>query len=123
MRKLKVTVEGKTYEVTVEMLGEADAGAVPASTTAAPAASLSTPVSSAAPAPAGSNDVPSPLSGKVVGIDVEVGAKVNEGDQVATVEAMKMNTYVAATKAGTVSKVHVTIGQQVEEGQALVTID
>lgn len=137
MRKLKVTVDGKIYEVTVEIEGEA---AAPAAVPAAPAPVASAPVVSApvtpppaAPAPvapaaapaavpAGASGVPSPLAGKVVSVDVKVGSAVKDGDQILTIEAMKMNTYIYANKAGTVSAINVNVGDGVEEGQILAVI-
>jgi glutaconyl-CoA/methylmalonyl-CoA decarboxylase subunit gamma len=91
-----------------------------------PAASISVPVAAAAPARApaagGPGDVVSPLSGKLVSIDVKVGQAVAEGAQVATVEAMKMNTYIFAPKAGSVSAVLANPGDGVEEGTVLLQI-
>jgi biotin carboxyl carrier protein len=133
MKKLRVTVEGKTYEVLVEMLdaaglpAAANAPVAPTSIGAAPSVSISAPVASAAPAavskgPATAGDIPSPLAGKVVSIDVKVGQSVDEGAQVATVEAMKMNTYIYAPKAGVVSAILVNPGDGVEEGTTLLRL-
>ncbi len=140
MKKLKVTVDGKTYEVSVEIEGEAaPAPAAPAPAPAAPApvasAPISAPVAAPAPAPApaapapapaavpaGASGVPSPLAGKVVSIDTKVGATVKDGDQILTIEAMKMNTYIYADKSGTVSAINVSVGDGVEEGQILAVI-
>jgi len=131
MRKLRVTVEGKVYEVLVEMLDEAGAPSASAhapAATAAPAA-LSAPVTAvpvsapAKAAPAGAGDVPSPLAGKVVSIDVKIGQVVEEGAQVATVEAMKMNTYIFAPRGGTVAAILVNPGDGVEEGAALLRLE
>ncbi len=130
MKKLRVTVEGKSYEVLVEMLDDAGAVAAPrAAVQAAPvqaaviAAPVAAPVAStAAKGTAGADDIPSPLAGKVVSIDVQVGQAVAAGAQVATVEAMKMNTYIYASKAGTVAAVLVNAGDGVEEGTALLRI-
>lgn len=130
MKKLRVTIEGKSYDVLVEVL---DAG-TPAATGAQPvtpapvaAAAVSAPVSApaAAPKPAaagGPGDVRSPLAGKIVSIDVKVGADVAEGAQVATIEAMKMNTYIFAPKSGRVAAVVVNPGDGVEEGALLIQI-
>lgn len=115
MKKLRVTVQGKSYDVTVELLGEASV--TPDSVTAqAPSAS--------APAPdtSGGNEVPSPLAGKVVSIGVQVGQKVNEGDELMVLEAMKMNTHVYAPGAGTLTGILVQPGDNVEEGQSLATL-
>lgn len=136
MKKLRVTVEGKIFEVLVEILDEgtpaapshnhvpvlSSAAAAPASL--APAAATAVAV---APAPkvasAGEpGTVPSPLAGKVVSVDVKVGDTVTEGAQVATLEAMKMNTYIYAPKAGRVDTVFVKAGDGVDEGSALLRI-
>jgi biotin carboxyl carrier protein len=132
MKKLRVTVEGKAYDVLVEVLdgGPAAAPAAPAAVprvTSAPvvaSASVSAPsapVAAARPA-AGLGDVLSPLAGKIVSIDVKVGAAVTEGAQVATIEAMKMNTYIYAPKSGTVTAVLVAPGDAVQEGAQLLQI-
>lgn len=130
MKKLRVTVEGKVYEVLVEMLDEG----TPSSPSPAPAptsrpAPAATPVAAApapAPAPAavagGAGDVPSPLAGKVVSIDVKAGQTVQEGAQIVTIEAMKMNTYVFAPKAGRIDAILVNAGDGVEEGSPLLRI-
>ena len=51
-----------------------------------------------------------------------VGAVVNEGDLVITLEAMKMYTAINAPRSGTITAIHVKVGDAVEEGQALYTI-
>lgn len=125
MKKLRITVEGKTYDVLVEVLDEPTAPAA-APAVARPVSSASVaPVASAAPAPraaAGSGDIPSPLAGKVVSIDVKIGDSVDEGAQVATIEAMKMNTYIYAPRAGKVAAINVKAGDGVEEGASLLTL-
>lgn len=128
MKKLRVTVDGKAYEVSVQLKEEPQAAASSASTPAASATPVSTavPPSPATPrpaaAPAGPGSVPSPLAGKVVSIDVQAGQEVTEGQQLLTLEAMKMNTYVNAPKAGKVAEILAAPGDAVEEGQALIQI-
>lgn len=131
MKKLRVTVEGKVYDVLVELLDEAGApvAPVPVAAPAAAPASLApvaaAPVAApkpAAPAAGGPGDIPSPLAGKVVSIDVKVGQSVDEGAQVATVEAMKMNTYIYAPRAGVVAAILVNAGDGVEEGAPLLRL-
>ncbi|MFH1500176.1 MAG: biotin/lipoyl-containing protein [Verrucomicrobiota bacterium] len=131
MKKLRVTVEGKIYEVLVEVLEDSSGSAQPsqrppvtASIAPTPVVAAPAPASAApsAPAAGGPGDVSSPLAGKVVSIDVKVGDTVAEGAQVATVEAMKMNTYIYASKAGRVAAIHVNAGDGVEEGANLLTI-
>ena len=127
MKKLRITVDGKVFDVVVEALDEH--GQPAASQPAAPAfqqTSVAPPPSSApkpaAAAPAGSGAVTSPLAGRVVSIDCQVGQKVAAGAQLATVEAMKMNTFVYAEHDGTVATIHVAPADAVEEGQVLVTL-
>jgi biotin carboxyl carrier protein len=131
MKKLRVTVEGKVYDVLVEVLDEgtptsALRAAVPVA--AAPPvalANIAAPVAAAAAAPrgpAGSGGITSPLAGKLVSIDVKLGQAVEEGTQVATIEAMKMNTYIFAPKAGTIAEILANPGDGVEEGAVLIRL-
>ena len=128
MKKLRITVDGKVFDVVVEALDEH--GKPSASQPSAPAfqqTSIAPPPSSAqkpaaSPVPAGSGAVTSPLAGRVVSIDCQVGQKVAAGAQLATVEAMKMNTFVYAEHDGTVATIHVAPADAVEEGQVLVTL-
>lgn len=122
MKKLRVTVDGRAYDVLVEILDEGEA---PARPPAHPAhvepAHVSAPAAAGhAPAAAAPGDVPSPLAGKVVSIEVKPGQKVEAGAQLLTLEAMKMNTYVFAPAAGTVQEILAAPGDAVAEGQALV---
>lgn len=129
MKHLRITIEGKAYEVDVEILGEENEpirrSASPARSrpaASAPVAAAAAPTAPAASAAAAPGDIPSPLAGKVVSVDVKIGDTVAEGDQVVTLEAMKMNTIVSAPTGGTVSAIHVTDGQAVDEGGALLTL-
>lgn len=136
MKKLRITVDGKAYDVEVEVLGVSGASAVPQAAPApkavsaapaapAPAAPVA-PAPKAAPAapaaPAGAGDIACPLAAVVVSVDVKEGQQVNVGDLLVTLEAMKMNTPVNAPKAGTVGKIYVSAGQSVQEGQPLLAI-
>ena len=121
MKRLRITVEGKTYEVTVELPDEATTSAPVAS--AGGSAPASSPVSASALSAAGPGVVVSPLGGNVVGVNVTVGQEVKEGDQLVILEAMKMNTYINATATGKVAEVLVAVGTAVQEGQALVRIE
>ena len=135
IKKLRVTVDGKPYEVTVELEDESAGALTPASAparptaAAAPAATTRPPVSapaSAAPAAhghAGPGEVPSPLSGRVTAVAVSPGQQVKEGEQLLTLEAMKMNTFVFAPKSGTVAALHVAVGDTVNEHQPLLKIE
>lgn len=120
MKRLRITVEGKTYEVTVELPDEAAGSASVAGASAPVSAS---PIAASALSAAGPGVVASPLGGNVVGINVKVGDEVKEGDQLAVLEAMKMNTYINAPSAGKIAEVLVTVGTAVQEGQSLIRIE
>lgn len=128
MKQLRITVAGQTFDVTVETLGGSSAAPAPAPVAAPLPAPVAAPVPVAAPAPApvaapaaggAGTPIPSPLAGKVVSLDVKPGTVVKEGDQVLTLEAMKMNTVIYAPTAGTVTSFTVAPGDTVNEGQAL----
>lgn len=130
MKKLRITVEGKTYEVEVEILGSRIASVAPAAASAPVAsAPVSAPVAApapapkkAAPAPAGANDIVCPLAAVVVAVNVKEGQQVKAGDLLVTLEAMKMNTPVNSPADGTVSKICVSAGQSVNEGEVLLSL-
>jgi glutaconyl-CoA/methylmalonyl-CoA decarboxylase subunit gamma len=126
MERLRITVDGKSYEVVVEKIDDGSAEVAPPPVrSAAPAARAAAPAPAAPPkpaAPAAAGDMTSPLAGIVQAIEVTVGAQVKEGDLVITLEAMKMYTPINATASGTIKAIHVKTGDAVEEGQPLFTI-
>lgn len=128
MKRLKVTVDGKTYDVVVEVIDETPGASAPASAPPALAHGASPPLAApfvaTTPKSATSNagDVTSPLAGKLASVDAKPGQDVAEGTQVATVEAMKMNTYIYAPKAGKVAAVLMNPGDAVEEGSVILRI-
>jgi biotin carboxyl carrier protein len=83
-----------------------------------PIASVSAPT----PTAGGPGDVPSPLSGRVTAVIVQIDQQVKEGDHLLTLEAMKMNTFVFAPRSGKVTAIKTEVGGVVNEGQVLVTI-
>lgn len=133
-KKLRITVDGKAYDVLVETL---DAPAAPAAaavpslpklgSASAPAAAPAPVAAAAAPAAAAADSgegaaVESQVSGVVVSIDVKVGDTVAADQQLFTVEAMKMNTYVTAPKAGKVGSISVAQGKPVQSGDVMARI-
>lgn len=125
MKKLRITVDGRVFDVTVELADEAvPTTAAPRAT--APVAAAPTMAPAAPPPPATTTSAPgsvcSPLAGKVVSIDVKPGTTVAVGAQLVTLEAMKMNTFVYADRAGTVTAINAKPGDAVEEGAPLLTI-
>jgi acetyl-CoA carboxylase biotin carboxyl carrier protein len=64
-----------------------------------------------------------PMVGKIVSVSVKVGDKVQENDQIAVLEAMKMEMPVVAPTGGIVKAIHIAPGQEVEADQALAMIE
>ena len=104
---------------TVAAPAESAAPAAAAQPAAAPVAPA--PAAPAAPAGAG-NPVKAPLPGTINAINVKVGDKVNVGDIVIVLEAMKMQNNIEAESAGTVTSILVNQGDSVMEGAVMLTI-
>ena len=128
MKNYTITVNGTVYEVSVE---EGGAGSAPVRA-AAPKAAAPAPKAAPAAAPkaapkaaagAGSIKVEAGAAGKVFKIEASVGQKVSRGDAVLIVEAMKMEIPVVAPEDGTVASIDVAVGDAVEAGQTLATLN
>lgn len=123
-----VTVNGKALKVDT-LSGAATAqkastmSVTPSGSAAAPRqeAPSAKPAAAAAPSAAGTA-VTSPLPGVIVDVCVKEGDKVQRGQAVAVLEAMKMENSIEAEKEGTVTAVHVAKGDTVQAGAPIVTI-
>lgn len=119
-----VTVNGTDYQVELEDAPAAPVQAAPATAPAA-APAQAAPAAPAAPKPAASGAgkaVTSPLPGVIIAVKVNVGDSVKAGQEVAVLEAMKMENSIEAEHDGTVTAIHVAKGDSVLEGAAVVTI-
>lgn len=116
MKKYKVNVNGTVYEVAVEEITGAAAAAAPV---AAPAAA---PAAPEAAAPAGGEQIKSPMPGNILSVNVSNGSSVKKGDVLMILEAMKMENEIMAPCDGTVASVSVTKGATVETGTLLCVI-
>lgn len=122
MKSYTITVNGTAYDVTVEENG---AGAPVA---AAPVAAAR-PAAAAALAPkkaaggAGSVKVSSPMQGKILRINNKPGDAVKKGQAVIVLEAMKMENEIVATQDGTVASIDVAVGDMVDSGQVVFTMN
>jgi biotin carboxyl carrier protein len=132
MKKFKVTVNGKAYEVEVEEMGGAPAAApapqaAAAPAQAAPAAPATAPAATPAPAvggpiPEGAITVKAPMPGKISALKAEAGKAVKRGDIILVLEAMKMQNDITATADGTLHEIRVNPGDNVKTGDVLAVI-
>ena len=120
MKNYTITVNGNVYDVVVE---EAGAGAAPAPRPVAAPKAAPKPAPKAAAAGAGSIRVEAGAAGKVFKIEAKVGQTVKAGDAVVIIEAMKMEIPVVAPKDGTVASIDVAVGDAVEAGALLATLN
>lgn len=138
MKKFKITVNGKAYEVEVEEMGgtpvaapapqasapaPAPAAPAPAAPAPAPAAPASTPAPAVGgPIPDGAITVKAPMPGKISALKAEAGKAVKRGDIILVLEAMKMQNDITATADGTLHEIRVNPGDNVKTGDVLAVI-
>ncbi len=130
MKNYTITVNGNVYDVTVE-----EGNSAPAARSTTPAAPVAAPVAApkaapkAAPAAApkaagnGSVKVEAGAAGKVFKLEATVGQAVKAGDPVVIIEAMKMEIPVVAPQDGTVASIDVAVGDPIEAGSVLATLN
>ena len=123
MKNYRITVNGKTYDVTVEETG-ASAPVAPVAAAPAPAAKAAPAAAPAAPAaPAGAEKVTSPMPGTVLAVKVAVGQSVKKGETVVLLEAMKMENEIPAPRDGVVASISVNKGSSVQAGDLLISLN
>ena len=143
--KYVATLNGKKYEVEIERVDEyrpLDRGAqasAPAPILAAAPAPKAAPAPAAAPAPkaapapaaapaapagaAGAVAVTAPMPGKILGVKASAGQAVKRGQVLLILEAMKMENEIVAPQDGTVATINVAVGDSVEPGATLATLN
>lgn len=132
MRKFNVTVNGESFEVEIEEVGENAVSVpnIPAASNPAPVPPKAAAPKAPAPKPAapkpkaagGANDVTCPLPGTVLNIVAKEGQNLNAGDVVMIIEAMKMENEIVAPNAGSLAAIHVKKGDSVQAGDLLFTL-
>ena len=123
MKNYTITVNGNVYDVVVE---EGASTGAPAAAPAPRAAAAPAAPKAAAPKAsggAGSIMVEAGAAGKVFKIEAKVGQAVKAGDAVVIIEAMKMEIPVVAPQDGTVASIDVAVGDSIEAGAVLATMN
>jgi len=122
MKTYTITVNGNVYDVTVEE--GAGVAAVPvAAPKAAPAAPKAAPKAAAPAGAQGGVKINAPMPGKILGIKANAGQVVKKGDVILVLEAMKMENEIVAPQDGTVASINTSVGEQVEAGAVLATLN
>jgi glutaconyl-CoA decarboxylase len=140
MRHFHVTVNGQSYQVSVEETAGAFAPVQPAFVPAAapvaapapvqaPVAAAPAPQAAPAPAPVASSSAPvdgekiyAPMPGTIVDVKAAVGTQVKKGDVVLILEAMKMENELLAPVDGVIRQILVSQGASVNSGDVLVVV-
>lgn len=115
----QITVNGKPYKVRIEKCDKADSG--PDSAPATPSVSAPAPAARKN-APAGAGSVTAPIPGLILDILVKTGERVEAGDTVVVMEAMKMENNIVSNIAGTVKEINVQKGAHVKTGDLIMII-
>lgn len=137
MKKLRINIDGKLYDVEVEVLEDNDnqilpdyyqqnntftpPTMVPNAGSPAPAVPAAKKAKPKAKVAVDGNSLTSPINGVVLEVLVKEGQAVKAGEVVAVLEAMKMKTNVESPKDGEIASVSVNMGDRVEIGDAIVT--
>lgn len=122
MKNYTITVNGNVYDVTVEETGSTPSVASAPRRAAAPAPAAA-PAAKPAASGAGSVKIEAGAAGKVFSIEAKAGDSVKKGDTILVLEIMKMETPVVAPQDGTVASVDVAVGDAVESGAVLATMN
>lgn len=130
-RPIVALVDGDAFEIWPEepgMLSPPDSGAEAASGSTAlsgetPRPARSSPVAAPRPSRRTSgalNTIYAPLPGVIDSISVQPGDRVDAGQQLCVLEAMKMKNIIRSSRSGEIARIHVTVGQHVKHNEALV---
>jgi len=131
MKKYKITVNGQTYEVEVEEIGGTEAVSVQAEPTPVPVTEQPKPQPQPKPqaakpkatGKAGKNKVTAPMPGTILSIKKKVGDKIQKGDVLMILEAMKMENEIIAPEDGVVTSIDISEGASVNTGDILLTYE
>jgi biotin carboxyl carrier protein len=132
VKKFKVTVNGKVYEVEIEEIKDKDetsnitqratVSQTKATETQATFQSVSK-AEASSPAAKGSKVISAPMPGTILDVKVKEGDRVKRGDVVVILEAMKMENEIMAPEEGVIASIHVSKGSSVNTGDVLVTMN
>ncbi len=126
---VRVTVDGRPFEVDIETIESEVAQVGPVAAPVQPAAVESMAPAGqparppAAPGSASSGEITAPMPGNILDILVEIGDSVSVGQELCSLEAMKMKNAIRTSRDGVIATIKVAEGQSVAHGDLLFTIE
>ena len=126
MKKYNITVNGTTYEVAVEDVGEVSASptySAPIVNTTTTSTTTQKSAPSTAASATGANTVKAPMPGTILEVKVSAGQAVKKGDVICVLEAMKMENDIPAPCDGVVASISVQKGASVASGDIIAAIN
>jgi len=139
LKKFRVKIDGETFEVSVEEIEDKSLRVESVREIKENVTVIKEPVKTkvnyspktiekpqekeAVAEPRGTKIVTTPLPGKVLKVNVSSGSKVKRGDILMTIEAMKMENEILASMNGTVKRVFVETGKNVETKEKLLEFE
>ena len=114
MKIYKIKVNGKSYRVELEAIEQVDTAPLEEKKRQEPNKIVNN---------SGTKEVVSPIQGQVTNVKVKVGDKVQKGDVLLIVEAMKLENEVVSPFEGQVAQILVTKGQNVKAKEPIVIIE
>jgi len=123
MKRLKVTVEGKTYEVEVELIEDDESDFFfPTTTTEINSQETTLINTNKTTTSKDSNKIIAPMAGNITTVLVKAGDIVKSGDKIAEMEAMKMLTPLTALNSGKIKEIKVSVGDNINQGAIIAII-
>lgn len=123
MKKFKITIDGREYMVEVEEIKDGAVGVKPSAPPVQATVQTPAPRPERPLAATGSGGITAPMPGTILNVMVKAGDRVEYGQALVILEAMKMENNINANVAGTVTSIEVSQGQSVDTGQLLLTIE
>ncbi len=128
MKKLLITVNGKRYEVDVEIIQDDDDVHQVSKPTVRTMDSYVTPVTTPLPTKkkvtvGDTKTLTAPINGVVIEIPIAIGQNVKENDVLIVLEAMKMKTNISSPRQGVIKTIQVKTGDTIEAGQIVLTFE
>ena len=122
MKNLRITVNGREYDVQVEEVGNPSSKSEIKESPAVSNNNETKDASTAKKELTGSDIVKAPMPGTILSVNVKEGQIVSSGDVLLVLEAMKMENEIMAPRDGVIAQVNVNKGESVESGSPLISL-